>query len=158
MNIQEALKQQGIEVTQNMPTTLMITLLSNIPTFKAMFPGPFAMIDQLQAYLDSLNQAKDALVAAKNKVDMMQANLEKAKDMYDMILNTPTAYVGNGVGTVAIVPTATVAYYTAIETAQKLLDQAEKALDKAQQKVDTLDAKVENYKEKIVNKFISTKV
>lgn len=159
MTLFDSLSKNGISVDSGMDTDYIIKMMSSLPTIMGMFPEVSNMINQLQSYLDNLNTAKQTLQSAREHVESMENNLEKAKDAYNMILNTPTAYEGKGAGTVLVNPLPTLnIYYTSILSAQKLLEQAEKALDKAEEKVDTLSNTIDSYKEKFVEKLMSIKV
>lgn len=159
MTIFESLKLQGFSVAQKLPTKGFILLMSNLPTYKALFPDVFSMIDTLQAYFDRYNSAVDALKKAQDFVQECEDGLLKAKDMYNKILNTPAAYTSpGGLTPKPIIPTATITSYAAIETAQQVLDKAKQALAEAEAKVNSLNTQVENYKDKIVNKLMTTKV
>ena len=159
MTLFDSLKQQGILISQKMDTKTLLSLLGGIPFLQNSFKPVFSMVNQLQSYYDTLLSADAILKKAQDNVKTMQNLLEKAKDAYDMILNTPSAYVGAGVGKVAVSPLPTLtSYYAAITIAQKNLDVAEKALDKAQERVDSIKQKIENYKDSIVQKLINIKV
>lgn len=159
MTLMDSLSAQGIEISPAMAATTIIKYVSSLSTLKLVFPNVFSMIDTLQGYVDNYNSAVKALDKAQGVVDDAQAKLLQAKDMYNKMLNTPTAYTCPGGLTPApIIPTSTIAYHAAIETAQKFLDQAEQALEKARQKVHSIEDKIENYKDSIVNKLMSIKV
>lgn len=159
MNLQESLKAHGLEISNKMPTDVVIGLMGSVPMYRNLFPEVFSMVDTLQNYLDKYNQAKETLAKAQEYVHQCEKGVERAKDLYDKILNTPTAYIGAGVETVAISPLPSLtAFYTGILTAQQVLEQANKALQKAQDKVDSVDNTIKSYKEKILNKLVTTKV
>lgn len=159
MTLFDSLAQQGILISQQMDTKTLLSLLTGLPFLQTSFKSVFSMVNQLQSYYDTLLSADATLKKAQDNVKTMQNLLEKAKDAYDMILNTPAAYTGAGVGTVAVSPLPTLtAYYTAITTAQKNLETAEKALAKAQERVDSIKQKIDNYKDSVVEKLINIKV
>lgn len=159
MTLMESLKQQGISVAQNLSASSLIGLLSSLPTLKLTFPNVFSMVDQLQSYLDKYNSAVEALNKARDFVNECEDKLLMAKDMYNKILNTPAAYTcPGGLTPKPIVPTSTITFYAAIETAQQVLEQAKKALEKAEAKVESINNQIENYKGKIVDKLMSVKV
>lgn len=159
MTLFDSLSRHGISVSSSMDTKYIIKMMSKLPTIMGMFPEVSNMVNQLQSYLDKFNAAKQTLQSAREHVESMENNLEKAKDAYNMILNTPTAYVGKGTENVLINPLPTLnIYYTSILSAQKLLEQAEKALDKAEEKVDSISNTIDSYKEKFVEKLINIKV
>lgn len=159
MTIFESLKLQGFSVSQNLPTKGLISLMSNIPSYKSLFPDVFSMIDTLQSYLDRYDSAVESLAKARSYVTDCENKLVQAKDLYDKILNTPAAYMGSGAVPAPVTPLPTLQVtFTGITTAQEILKKAEQALDKAEEKVQSLNTTIENYKDKIVQKLMTTKV
>lgn len=159
MTLLESLKSQGISVNGNSSTEGMLDLLTNIPMLNSMFPEVMGMVTQLQSYLDSYNNAKASLAKAEDYVNQMDNLLVKAKDAYDQMLNTPTAYAGAGTGTVVITPQPTLqTFYQAIVIAQKNVDSAQEALKKAKDLVSSIDDTINKYKDSIVSKLMSIKV
>lgn len=159
MTLMDSLSMQGIEISPSMAATTIIEYVNSLNSLKSLFPNVFSMINTLQSYVDKYNSAVKALDKAQEVVNNAQAKLEQAKDMYDMILNTPMAYIGAGTGTVSVSPLPSLTtYYAAITAAQKFLDQAEQSLEKARQKVDTINNQIENYKDLVVTKMMSIKV
>lgn len=159
MTIFESLKLHGLSLSQNLTTKGLIALMSNLPTYKTLFPEVFSMAETLQDYFDKYESALAALEKAREYVKQCESGVETAKDMYNKILNTPAAYTcPGGLTPKPIVPTATLQFYAAIETAQQILDQANKALDKAEEKVKSINSKIDSYKDKIITKLMTTKV
>lgn len=159
MTLMGFLSKQGIEISPDMDATTIIRYVSSLSSLAPVFPNVFSMVNTLQSYVDNYNSAIKALDKAQEVVDNAQGKLVQAKDMYDMILNTPMAYVGAGAGKVAISPLPSLTtYYAAITAAQKFLDQAEKALEKARNKVKSIETQIEKYKKTIVSKLMSIKV
>lgn len=159
MTLMDSLSSQGIEISSAMSATTIIKYVSSLKSLVPVFPNVFSMINTLQSYVDNYQSAVKALDKAQSVVDNAQSKLNQAKDMYNMILNTPTAYTcPGGLTPKPIVPTSTVAYYAAITAAEQFLDQAEKALEKARKKVQSIENQIEKYKDTFVNKLMSIKV
>ena len=79
MNLQESLKSYGLELSNKMPTEVVIGMMGSVPTFRSLFPDVFSMVDTLQNYLDKYNAAKEALEKAKEYVKQCEKGVEKAK-------------------------------------------------------------------------------
>lgn len=159
MNLNSALKNSGVTISEKTDTNSFIKVMQSVPYILQLFPDVKNMVDTIASYYNTLLSAESTLKSLQDDLSKAQDVLTKAKDSYDKQLNTPMAYMGKGTGEVAINPQPSLSFtYNVIVQAQNALDVAEDNVQKAIERVEDLKKKIDEAKQTFIKKLMSIKV
>lgn len=159
MNLNSALKNSGVTISEKTDTNSFIKVMQSVPYILQLFPDVKNMVDTIASYYNTLLSAESTLKSLQDDLSKAQDVLTKAKDSYDKQLNTPMAYTGKGTGAVAINPQPSLSFtYNVIVQAQNALDVAEDNVQKAIERVEDLKKKIDEAKKTFIKKLMSIKV
>lgn len=157
-NLNLMLRNNGINISAGMPAEEIISLLSKLPQYLALFPGVNSAVQTLQTVLDAFNTAESTLASMKSTLDQAEEALNQAQQLQTFVasqvkpISTEPGY--------PCVPDVTtgLAVQTALQFAQQVVDKAKENVAKAEAEVLKAKERVTDQIDTVVKKIFTEKL
>lgn len=157
-NLNLMLRNNGINISAGMSAEEIISLLSKLPQYLALFPGVNSAVQTLQTVLDAFNTAESTLASMKSTLDQAEEALNQAQQLQ--------TFVASQVKPISTEPghpcvpdvTTGVAVQTALQLAQQVVDKAKENVAKAEAEVLKAKERVTDQIDTVVKKIFTEKL
>lgn len=157
-NLNLMLRNNGINISAGMSAEKILSLLSKLPQYLALFPEVSSAVRTLQTVLTAFNTAEQTLTSMKSTLEEAEEALTKAQQIQTFIASQAKPVVTlPGKPCVPDVGTG-VAVQTALQLAQQLVDRAKENVAKAEAEVEKAKEAVTNQIDTVVKKIFTEKL
>lgn len=158
-NLNLMLRNNGINISAGMSAEEIISLLSKLPQYLALFPGVNSAVQTLQTVLDAFNTAESTLASMKSILEQAEEALTKAQQLQTFVASQVKPISGEP-GKPCILPDVTtgIAVQTALRFAQQVVEKAKENVAKAEAEVEKAKERVTNQIDTVVKKIFTEKL
>lgn len=157
-NLNLMLRNNGINISAGMSAEEIISLLSKLPQYLALFPGVNSAVQTLQTVLDAFNTAESTLASMKSTLEQAEEALNQAQQLQTFVASQVKP-ISTEPGKPCVPDVTTgVAVQTALQFAQQVVDKAKENVAKAEAEVLKAKERVTDQIDTVVKKIFTEKL